>query len=86
LKKKSTSNHVHSEEVSCTECEGVISRTYRELMNRGYSDRDAFFSAVRVLELRHPGRHRDHYFLQVAQWLGTNPRALPPLGFVVSKP
>ena len=38
----------------CDECARVVVRTYRELRNADYSDRDAFISAVRVLELRHP--------------------------------
>ena len=53
----------------CEECEGVVVRTYRELRAADYSDRDAFISAVRVLELRHPGHERSYYFRRVARAL-----------------
>jgi hypothetical protein len=56
----------------CEECERIIVRTYRELRASDYSDRDAFISAVRVLELRHPGHARSYYFRRVARALGTD--------------
>ena len=56
----------------CAECASVVVRTYRELRNADYSDRDAFISAVRVLELRHPGRDRWFYFRNVARALGND--------------
>ena len=59
-------------ETACTECEGIVARTYRELREAGYPDRDAFVAAVRVLELRHPGHDRQYYFLRIAQWLGSD--------------
>ena len=71
------SNRVRCEDVSCTESEGIVARTYRELRDTGYSDRDAFLSAVRVLELRHPGHDRSYYFLRIAQWLGAERPAGP---------
>ena len=62
----------------CTECEGIVTRAYHELRGKGCSDRDAFLSAVRVLQLRHPGDDQLHYFLQVGKWLGTE--CQPPPG------
>jgi hypothetical protein len=56
----------------CHECERIVVRTYRELRAADYSDRDAFISAVRVLELRHPGHERSYYFRRVARALGTD--------------
>jgi hypothetical protein len=58
------------DEKSCGECGDVIARTYRELRDKGYSDRDAFMSAVNLLELRHPGRERYYYFRCTAKLLG----------------
>jgi len=55
----------------CSDCEKIVTRAYRELRSKGQSDREAFLSAVRVLEIRHPGEDRNSYFLRVAQWLGT---------------
>ncbi len=60
----------------CTECESIVTRAYRELRGKGWSDRDAFLSAAQLLGLRHPGQDRNVYFLKVAQWLGTD-RELP---------
>ncbi len=60
----------------CTECESTVTRAYRELRSKGWSDRDAFLSAVRMLELRHPGQERNVYLLKLAQWLGTD-REIP---------
>ena len=57
----------------CVECARVVVRTYRELRQADYSDRDAFMSAVRVLELRHPGNDRWFYFRTVARALGNEP-------------
>ena len=57
----------------CSECARVVVRTYRELRQADYSDRDAFMSAVRVLELRHPGHDRWFYFRTVARALGNEP-------------
>ena len=56
---------------NCTECQGIVTRAYRELLNTGNSDRHAYLSAVRVLELRHPGHDRNYYFLRVARWLAS---------------
>jgi hypothetical protein len=61
----------------CEECERAVVRTYRELRMADYSDRDAFMSAVHVLELRHPGHDRLFYFKSVARALGTEP-LMPP--------
>jgi hypothetical protein len=44
---------------SFTECRGIVTRVYEGLRLSGHSDRDAFASAVRVLELRHPGQRPD---------------------------
>jgi hypothetical protein len=60
----------HSDE-NCTECRGIIARTYRELLESGESDRHAYLSAVRVLQLRHPGHDPNYYFLRVANWLAS---------------
>jgi hypothetical protein len=60
----------------CDECERVVVRTYRELRAADYSDRDSFISAVRVLELRHPGHERYYYFLRVARALGSDSSSL----------
>ena len=57
---------------NCEECARIVVRAYRELRHADYSDRDAFISAVRVLELRHPGRDRWSYFLTVARALGND--------------
>jgi hypothetical protein len=70
LDEKNMSQHIQSAEVDCTECKGIVTRTYRELRDTGYDDRDAFLSAARVLELRHPGHDRYYYFLRIGQWLG----------------
>ena len=64
------STPVPCEDKICTECESIIARTYRELRHTGYSDREAFHSAARVLELRHPGHDRYYYYFRIAQWLG----------------
>jgi hypothetical protein len=61
----------------CVECARIVVRTYRELRNADYSDRDAFISAVRVLELRHPGHDRWFYFRNVARALGNDSLELP---------
>ena len=61
---------------NCTECESTVARAYRELRGKSWSDRDAFLSVVRMLELRRPGQNRNVYLLKVAQWLGTD-RELP---------
>ena len=53
----------------------IVSRAYRELRDKGCSDREAFLSAVRVLELRHPGHERYYYFSRLANWLGAKPQA-----------
>jgi len=58
------------DEVYCGECGDVIARAYSELRDKGYSDRDAFMSAVKLLELRHPGHERYYYFRCAAQLLG----------------
>lgn len=60
------------EKDDCKDCERAVVRAYRELRASDYSDRDAFISAVRVLELRHPGHSRYYYFLRVARALGTD--------------
>ena len=57
---------------SCGECGDVVTRAYRELRELGYSDRDAFMSSTKLLELRHPGHERYYYFRCVAQLLGSN--------------
>jgi len=64
------SKRVVCDEKSCGECGDVIARTYRELRDKGYNDRDAFLSSVNVLELRHPGHERYYYFRCIAQLLG----------------
>ena len=61
----------------CTECAAIVTRAYRELRVLGRTDREAFLSAVRVLEIRHPGEERGTYFLKVAHWLGMD-REWPP--------
>jgi hypothetical protein len=53
----------------CTECRGILVRTYRELRGAGYGDEKAFLAAVHVLELRHPGHTRDYYTRLSAQWI-----------------
>lgn len=53
----------------CTECRGILVRTYRELRGTGYGDEKAFLAAVHVLELRHPGHTRDYYARLTAQWI-----------------
>jgi hypothetical protein len=53
-----------------SECEGIVVRACHELRDTGHTDRDAFVSAVRVLELRHPGRDKYYYFRRIAHWLG----------------
>lgn len=57
-------------EIECLKCAEVVSRTYRELRVKGYDDRDAFLSAVNVLELRHPGHDRYYYFRCAARLIG----------------
>jgi hypothetical protein len=59
-------------DLGCDECARIVVRTYRELRQADYSDRDAFISAVRVLELRHPGHDRGLYFRSVARALGND--------------
>jgi hypothetical protein len=71
------SERVHCDEEACVECARIIVRAYRELRRADYSDRDAFISAVRVLELRHPGHDRWFYFRNVARALGEEPSAGP---------
>jgi hypothetical protein len=61
----------------CDECARIVVRAYRELRNADYSDRDAFISAVRVLELRHPGHDRWFYFRNVARALGNDASEWP---------
>ena len=57
-----------SDEV-CTECQGIVLSVYGELRRLGRGDRDAFASAIRVLELRHPGHDRGHYIDLAAKWI-----------------
>ena len=64
------SEQVNCDQEGCLECAGIIVRTYRELRKADYTDRDAFISAVHVLELRHPGHDRLFYFQNVARALG----------------
>ena len=64
---------VNCDEEDCVECASIVVRTYHELRRANYSDRDAFISAVRVMELRHPGRDRWFYFRNVARALGEEP-------------
>jgi len=59
----------HCLEESCTGCRSILLRVYRELRAAGYDDPKAFESAVRVLELRHPGHGREHYRGLTAQWI-----------------
>jgi len=61
----------------CDECARIVVRTYRELRNADYTDREAFISAVRVMELRHPGRDRWFYFRNVARALGSDSSEWP---------
>ena len=65
-------------EEDCEECARVVVRTYRELRMADHSDRDAFISAVRVLELRHPGHDQWFYFRNVARALGNESGAADP--------
>ena len=53
----------------CTECSGIVLRTYSELRDLGYDDPKAFQSAVRVLKLRHPGHTHDYYLGLAAKWI-----------------
>ena len=69
------SERIPCDSEGCEECAGVVVRTYRELRKVDYSDRDAFMSAVRVLELRHPGHDRWFYFRNVARALGNEASA-----------
>jgi hypothetical protein len=71
------SKRARCENEDCTKCEGIVARSYRELRNAGYSDREAFFSTVRVLELRHPGHEKYYYFGRVAQWRGADSGSVP---------
>jgi hypothetical protein len=68
--KRSMSSEIRCVSDECTACKPIVTRAYRELRSTGATDRDAFLSAVRVLELRHPGHDRSIYFLKVANWLG----------------
>lgn len=52
---------IHCAEDSCTECERIVLRVYCELRRAGYAERQAFDSAMHVLELRHPGHSYDYY-------------------------
>ena len=61
-----------SDEV-CRECSGIIARLYEGLRLAAYGDRDAFTSAVRVLELRHPGHDKEHCLSLAAEWLADEP-------------
>ena len=65
-------------EEDCEQCATVVVRTYRELRMASYSDRDAFMSAVRVLQLRHPGHDQWFYFRNVARALGSNSEIADP--------
>ena len=71
------SERVSCDTEDCVECARIVVRTYRELRNADYSDRDAFISAVHVLELRHPGQERWFYFRNVARALGNDSLELP---------
>lgn len=72
------SEQIPCENEGCEECAAVVVRTYHELRKVDYSDRDAFMSAVRVLELRHPGHDRWFYFRNVARALGNELFASAP--------
>ena len=69
------SERIPCDSEGCEECARVVVRAYHELRKVDYSDRDAFMSAVRVLELRHPGHDRWFYFRNVARALGNEPSA-----------
>jgi hypothetical protein len=71
------SERIHCDKEACEGCARIIVRVYRELRESDYSDRDAFISAVRVLELRHPGHDRWFYFRNVARALGNEPLEWP---------
>jgi len=73
------SEQVNCDKEDCMECARIVVRTYRELRKADYSDRDAFISAVRVLELRHPGHDQWFYFRNVARALGDEPSAGPAI-------
>ena len=47
-------NIAMSESDGSDACRRVIPRTYREMLAKGYSDKDAFQSAVNVYRIRHP--------------------------------
>ena len=53
--------NIHCAEDACTECERIVLRVYCELKRAGYAERQAFDSAMHVLELRHPGHSRAYY-------------------------
>jgi hypothetical protein len=61
---------VTCDEASCTSCLDVISRTYKELLERGDDDHDAFLLCVNLLELRHPGHERYYYVSCARRLLG----------------
>ena len=56
-------------ESECRDCERIVLRAYGELRRAGYSDRQAFQSAMHVLELRHPGHGRDYYRIRAARMI-----------------
>ena len=74
---KHMAERVNCDEEDCVECARIVVRTYHELRRANYSDRDAFISVVRVMELRHPGRDRWFYFRNVARALGEEPSPEP---------
>jgi len=59
------------DEEPCTECRGILLRTYTELRASGCGDEHAFDAAVRVLALRHPGHDHGYYAGRAAEWIET---------------
>ena len=69
LEGSKVARHILCSDEVCTDCRGIITRVYEDLRRAGDNDRAAFASAVRVLELRHPGQDKEHYVNLVAEWI-----------------
>lgn len=50
-------------------CKSAVTRAYRELMQRGYRDQEAFESAVTVYRCRHPDASAKDVPYVVAEWI-----------------
>ena len=55
--------------VQACACKGIVARTYREMVEMGRQDEDAFRSAVNVYRIHHPEATNQDAPYVVAEWI-----------------